>query len=410
MRNQTLHKLEYDRAVENVVNRTATYAGRRLAEALRPLTDLRVIERKLQETEEARLLLSRGGKPPLPSLEGMEPVMALLGTGYVLSESDLGFVAQFARNCGHLRQHMASKEAEAPTVAGYAASMYDLSALRGAIEACSTEDGSWMPQARSCTKSAKKCAPQGLKRKLDGLLIRHADILQERLVSQRNRRYVLPVKKAFRKRIPGVVLDESSSGQTVYVEPSEVAGLQMELAALRAEEAREETRVLAALTGTVEAYAHELAVNIEATGHYDFLFAKARWALAIGGSAVPMNGDGIIRLRQARHPFLTGTPVPLDLEAGGDHRSLLITGPNTGGKTVALKTVGLLTLMAQSGLLVSAGKGSCLSVFRAVEADIGDDQSLAASLSTFSGQMRNVIEILDVGSRSRSPRRNEPLF
>lgn len=403
LRNHSLNKLEYRRVVETVVGYTSTYAGRRLAEELQPLTELRVIERRLRETEEARALLNKGGHPPLPSLEGMETVMALLGTGYVLTENDFGCLAQFARSCGQLRQYMASKGAEAPAVASYAASMYDLSKLKDEIEQCIDRGRILDTASAELHKIRKKIrvADERLQKKLEGLLSRHADILQDRLVSQRNGRYVLPVKKELRKRISGVVLDESSSGQTVFVEPSELSGLQMELSMLRAEEVREETQVLAQLTGVAESYAHELAVNVETTGHYDFLIAKAKWALAIGAAEVPMNEDGVIRLRQARHPFLTAKPVPLNIEVGGEYRSLLITGPNTGGKTVSLKTVGLLTLMAQSGLLVPAAEGSTLAVFRSIEADIGDDQSMDASLSTFSAHMRNVIDILGVaGSRT----------
>lgn len=396
-------KLEYPRVVETVVGYTSTYAGRKLAEAMHPMDDLRAIERRLRETEEARRLLAKGGHPPLPSLDGMESVMTLLGTGYVLSEQEFGHVAQFARSCGHLMSYMAAKAAEAPEVAGYAASMHDLSRLRAAIDRC-IDRGRVLDTASAELHRIRKkvrTADERLQKKLDGLLSRHADILQERLVSQRNGRYVLPVRKELRKRLPGVVLDESASGQTVFVEPAEIAGLQMELSALRAEEAREELQVLAELTGEVESCARELSVNVEATGHYDFLFAKARWALAIGGALTAVNGEGIIRLRQARHPFLSGKAVPLDVEIGDGFRCLLITGPNTGGKTVAIKTVGLLTLMAQSGLLVPAEPGSSLAVFRDVEADIGDGQSLDASLSTFSAHMDNVISILEVaGSRT----------
>jgi len=398
MNTHALNKLEYHRVVETIVDCTSTYAGRKLAEAMQPMDDLKAIERRLGETEEARQLLNKGGQPPLPSMDGMEAIMTLLGTGYILSEQEFGHVAQFSRSCGHLRQYMASKAAAAPAVAGYAASMYDLAGLREAIERC-VDRGRVVDTASAELHRIRKkirTADERLQKKLDGLLSRHADILQERLVSQRNGRYVLPVRKELRKRISGVVLDESASGQTVFLEPAEIAGLQMELSALRAEETREELQVLAALTGDVESYAHELSVNVEATGHYDFLFAKARWALAIGGAQTAMNGEGIIRLRQARHPFLHGKPVPLDAEVGGDYRCLLITGPNTGGKTVAIKTVGLLTLMAQSGLLIPAGTGSSLAIFRNVEADIGDGQSMDASLSTFSAHMRNVIDILRV--------------
>ncbi len=391
-----LNKLEYRRVVETIVDYTSTYAGRRLAEAMHPMDDLQAIERRLRETDEARRLLGKGGQPPLPSLEGMETVMTLLGTGYVLSEQEFGHVAQFARSCGHLRQYMSSKAADVQAVAGYAMSMYDLNGLREAIDRC-IDRGRVVDTASAELHRIRKkirTADDRLQKKLDGLLSRHADILQERLVSQRNGRYVLPVRKELRKRLSGVVLDESASGQTVFVEPAEIAGLQMELSALRAEETREELQVLAELTGDVESYAHELSVNVEATGHYDFLFAKARWALAIGGERTTVNRDGIVRLRQARHPFLSGKPVPLDIEIGVDDRCLLITGPNTGGKTVAIKTVGLLTLMAQSGLLIPADEHSSLAVFGSVEADIGDGQSMDASLSTFSAHMRNVIDIL----------------
>lgn len=190
------------------------------------------------------------------------------------------------------------------------------------------------------------------------------------------------------------MLDESSSGQTVFVEPSELAGLQMDLSALKLEENREEAQILARLTGEVETYSYELSVNQDTVGHYDFLFAKAKWALAIGGVAPELNEDRVIDLREARHPFLATKPVPLNIRLGDGYQALLITGPNTGGKTVALKTVGLLTLMAQSGLLVPAAEGSRMCVFRNVEVDIGDDQSLDSSLSTFSSHLRNVIDIL----------------
>lgn len=205
---------------------------------------------------------------------------------------------------------------------------------------------------------------------------------------------MLPVKKEYRKRVPGTVLDESASGQTVFIEPSEVAGLQYELSALRSEEAREESQILAQLTGVAESYAYELNVNLETVGHYDFLFAKAKWGLAIGGTAPKLNDDLVIDIREGRHPLLSGSPVPLNVTIGGDYRALLVTGPNTGGKTVSLKTVGLLTLMAQSGLLIPAAEGSSIAVFRSIEVDIGDDQSLDASLSTFSSHLRNVIDIL----------------
>ncbi|MFC5405148.1 DNA mismatch repair protein MutS [Cohnella soli] len=391
-----MNKLEFGRVIEIVKGYAGTYLGVRHAEGLQPLTDIAVIEKRLSETKEAAALLAKGGHPPLPSLEGMETLMALLGTGYVMSEQDFGFMAQFARSCEQLRQYMASKRGDAPIVAAYGSAMHDLKPLRETIEAC-VDKGRIVDTASSELYKIRKklrAVEEKLQKRLETMLTRYADILQERVVSQRNGRYVLPVKKEYRKKLPGTVLDESSSGQTVFVEPSESAGLQYELSELRAEEAREESRVLALLTGEVETYAYELGVNVEAVGHFDFLFAKAKWGVAIGGTSPELNNVGLIDLRQARHPLLPVTPVPLDIRLGDGYRALLVTGPNTGGKTVSLKTVGLLTLMAQSGLLIPAAEGSKLSVFRTVEVDIGDGQSLDSSLSTFSSHLRNVIDIL----------------
>jgi DNA mismatch repair protein MutS2 len=396
LREQTLNKLEYNRVIDILMTYAVTYLGRRQIEGLQPLQDCAVITRKLAETEEACRLLAKGGSAPLPSLEGMETIIALLGTGYVMAEQDFGFVAQFARSCEHLRQYMSSKKSEAPDVAAYAASMHDLKPLREAIEACIDRGRIVDTASTDLHKIRKKIrtAEERLQKRLEGMLSRFSDILQERLVSQRGGRYVLPVKKEYRRRIPGTVLDESSSGQTVFVEPSELAGLQMDLSSLRVEETREETQILAQLTGEVESYAYELSVNLDTVGHYDFLFAKAKWGLAIGGVAPQLNEDRIIDLRDARHPLLKVTPVPLNIRMGDGYRALLITGPNTGGKTVSLKTVGLLTLMTQSGLLIPVAEGSRLAVFKTVEVDIGDDQSMDSSLSTFSSHLRNVIDIL----------------
>lgn len=403
MRPQALSKLEYNRVIGTLLTYATTYLGKQQIERLHPIDDLPVIARRLAETGEARTLLAKGASAPLPSLEGMETIMALLGTGYVLSEQDFGHLAQFARSCEQLKQYMASKKSEAPSVASYVHAMHDLKPLRADIEAC-IDRGRIVDAASGNLHKARKkirVAEERLQKRLDGMLSRLSDILQERLVSQRNGRYVLPVKKEYRKRVPGTVLDESASGQTVFVEPSEVAGLQYELSALRSEEAREEALILAQLTGTAEGYAHELNVNLETVGHYDFLFAKAKWGHAIGGTVPLLNEAGDIDLREARHPLLAVKPVPLNVTLGGDYRALLVTGPNTGGKTVSLKTVGLLTLMAQSGLLVPAAEGSRLAVFRSVEVDIGDGQSLDASLSTFSSHLRNVIDILDyAGNRT----------
>lgn len=218
--------------------------------------------------------------------------------------------------------------------------------------------------------------------------------MQENLVSQRNGRYVFPIKKEYRKQIKGSVVDESSSGQTVYVEPQELAVLQQELSILRIEEGKEEAKILSYLTELLDGKAEELRGNAETVGWYDYVFARGKYAQSIEGQPVRLNGNGVVDLRQAKHPLLGGGTVPLDIQIGRGYRALIVTGPNTGGKTVALKTVGLLCLMVQSGLLVPAGEGSSFPVFRHIAADIGDGQSLEQSLSTFSAHITRVIDML----------------
>ncbi|UUZ90634.1 hypothetical protein LJK87_32815 [Paenibacillus sp. P25] len=205
---------------------------------------------------------------------------------------------------------------------------------------------------------------------------------------------MLPVKKEHRKLIAGTVLDESASGQTVFVEPADIASLTYELSALRAEEAAEEMKVLGMLTELTESFRHELSINLETIGHYDFLFAKAKLAKTYDGKVPELNEEGLIVIKGGRHPLLGGA-VPLDCTLGDNYRALIITGPNTGGKTVALKTVGSLTLMVQSGLPVPVEAGSRFAVYNSVLADIGDGQSLEHSLSTFSAHIRSVIRILE---------------
>jgi len=397
MRQHSLDKLEYPRVIELLTGYASTYLGKEKIQKLRPMDDITTIRPKLAETEEACRVLAKGGHPPIPSLEGMETLMALLGTGFVMSEQDFGFLAQFARSCEQLRQYMAAKRQDAPAVAGYAAAMHDLKPLREAIEACVDRGRIVDTASAELHKIRKKirATEEKLQKRLESLMSKHADSLQERIVSRRGGRYVLAVKREYRKRVPGTVLDESSSGQTVFVEPSELAGPQMELGELRFQEGREETQILAHLSGEAESYAQELSVNLEAVGHYDFLFAKAKWGLAAGGTRPELTDERVVELVEARHPLLSVKPVPLHIRVGDGYRALLITGPNTGGKTVALKTAGLLVLLAQSGLLVPAAEGSRLGVFRSVEVDVGDGQSLDSSLSTFSSHLRNVKGILD---------------
>ncbi|MEF3313474.1 DNA mismatch repair protein MutS [Paenibacillus sp. GYB004] len=402
MNHYALQRLEYEKVTNRVADYAVSYLGKRHVEALRPMTELKTVRTALDETAEALTVLNNGASVPIPSLSGIETVLQLSGTGYVFSEQDFTNIRLFLQGCEQLQTYMAAKSSVAPRIAGYAESMHELSGLKREIDRCirngQVDDGA----SRDLLKARRKIAAvsEKIKTRMDALMSRHRSIMQENLFSVRSGRYVLPIKKEHRKLVSGSVLDESSSGQTVYIEPQEIAHLQHELAGLRAEEAKEEEKVLAHLTGLVEEADYELKLNVETIGTYDFLFAKAKFALSVNGRNVGLNDSGVIRLRNAVHPLLGGGTVPLNFTIGRSHSSLVITGPNTGGKTIALKTVGLLTLMAQSGLLVPADEGSELAVFRHVAADIGDGQSIEQSLSTFSAHIRNMVGILDIADGS----------
>ncbi|WP_211747492.1 DNA mismatch repair protein MutS [Paenibacillus sp. Marseille-Q4541] len=397
----SMQRLEFEIVKEQLKGYTVSYLGVAQTEQLTPIMNVRVIRQKLAETEEALGLIRYGASVPLPSLTGMENIMNLLGTGYLFTEHDFMNLLQFLRSCHQLKKYMNSKKDTAPNVASYADSMYTLDPLREEIERCIYLGRITDQASKELAKTRKQVAiaEERMKKKLDALLSKHRSILQDQLVTKRGERYCLPVQKEFRKLLKGNVVDESASGQTVFIEPADISMLQMELNMHKAQEQREESKILSELTVLAESSIYELKINTDTVGLYDFLFAKARYALSMQARSVEMTSDGIIDLHEARHP-LVGNMVPLDFHIGDAYRSLIITGPNTGGKTLCLKTIGLLTLMAQSGLLVPVGEGSKLSIFEQITVDIGDGQSIEHALSTFSAHIKNMIEILNTANAS----------
>ncbi|WP_339318212.1 DNA mismatch repair protein MutS [Paenibacillus sp. FSL R10-2734] len=397
---QSLNTLEYEIIKTELGRHAVSYVGKNAVEELMPMTSLPMIQRAMEETSEAKELLERGSSIPIPSLEGIEWIMSLMGTGYLYSEQDFTAVATFLKSCSQLRKYMASKEQSAPQIAAYASSLLELNHVREAIDRCirfgAIDDGA----SKGLERVRKRIgvAKERLHKKIEGIMSRHQSILQENIYSQRGGRYVIPVKREYHKQIKGSVLDQSTSGQTVFIEPDEIAALQIELDLLLGEEAREEAVILSMLTSLVEQEQTALRLNIEVTGTYDFIFAKAKYARTLGATAVTLNNRGFLRMNGGRHPMLKGM-IPISLEIGKGYKSLIITGPNTGGKTVVLKTLGLLTIMAQSGLLIPVEEGSEFTVFTDVISVIGDGQSLAQSLSTFSAQMKSIEGMLRDASK-----------
>ena len=392
----SLSTLEYESIKQELLRYAVSYAGRKRIEELAPMMEKRAVERAIAETAEALALYGKGASVPLPSLEGIEQVVSLLGTGYLFTEQDLTAVQMFLHSCGQLKKYMAAKGELAWRIGVYAADLQDLPALQQEILRCIRHGVIMDDASRELEKVRKKISivKERIQKRIQAVMARHASILQENIVSVRGGRYVIPVKKDYYKQVNGRMLDQSTSGQTAFIEPQEVAALQGELELLQGEEAREEAKILGYLAGLVEREAADLIRNIEITGLYDFIFAKAKYAAAIGGIEVQLSETGETVIRGAKHPKLLQLMVPLDMAIGREYRTLIITGPNTGGKTVVLKTFGLLTLMVQSGLLVPVSPGSRFAVYQSIRAVIGDGQNLEQSLSTFSAQIGALVQIL----------------
>ncbi|BFT74381.1 endonuclease MutS2 [Paenibacillus sp. P36] len=396
MNKSTYQRLEYDRIKQRLADFAMSYLGRAHIQNMEPVLEMALVATLLQETEEALSVIAHGASAPIPSMEGIEPLIGTFGKGFIFTPQDFMHFARFIESSQQLKNFMKKKESVSPRIASYALSLYELHEPLAEIRRC-IRNGQVDNEASAALSRIRKkmnILDDRIRKKLDTALSKYRSYLQDSVISTRGGRYVLSVKKEHRKQVGGAALDESASGQTVFIEPADIADLHGEHLHLQAEEAAEVTRVLSDLTDLIEHSKYEISINLETIGHYDFMFAKAKYAKTIDGRTVKLNDRGRISIHGGRHPLLGRHSVPLDIRIGGDYRALVITGPNTGGKTVSLKTVGLLTLMVQSGLLVPVGEGSEFAVYRSVMVDIGDGQSLENSLSTFSSHVKNVIGIL----------------
>lgn len=399
MNKTAIKLLEYEKIKEILKGHCVSNQGAKLIEKLEPAFDIVAIKKWLEETTEAKKIISRGAGVPLHSLNGLDNIVVKLGKGSVLSPEELSVLSGFLKDGAKLKRLMKEREEIAPRVCSYALSISDLREVGEEIERCivkgRVDDGA----SSELAKTRKKIAilEDRIKERLDRLIKSpsYRTYIQDPIVSQRGGRYVVPVKSEYRKSIEGNVLDSSSSGATLFIEPKDVAKYQDELNVLRIQEEKEVYRILATLTEMVDSYQKEISINIDTMAHYDFIFAKSKYSKAIGGNSVKINSDNYTKIVKGKHPLIGEDAVPLDFYIGGDYRALVITGPNTGGKTVALKTVGLLTMMVQSGLHVSVDPESDFGVYLNILVDIGDGQSIEQSLSTFSSHIKNIIGIIE---------------
>ncbi len=407
MHKKYLHILEYDKILQKLAGYTAFSASADLARTLMPSPYFSEVQARQAETAEARHLLSVQPDISADSATDVRPLLAHAERGAILTPTDLLAVIRTITIARDLRRKITRLEDRYPQLADIAYRQEESPGLVNRVNQCIDDNGAVKDTASAELARIRReidVAHGRLQDKMRRMVASESvrKYLQEGFVTQRDGRYVLPVKADFKGRIKGIVHDQSASGATIFVEPLAVTELNNTWKTLQLEETQEINRILASLSAAVAEQSRFIAATVGALAELDVIFAKARYAEAIAATAPTLlNRDSIsprtrrIDLRNARHPLLDAdTVVPINLHLAPETSMLVITGPNTGGKTVSLKTVGLLALMAQAGLHIPADDGSQLTVFDGIFADIGDEQSLEQSLSTFSAHMTNLVDIL----------------
>jgi DNA mismatch repair protein MutS2 len=396
---RTFRVLEFSTVRDRLASRCASVFGRERAVALLPSTVPDDVERALRETTEARALAEEAGGLPLGGASDIREPVRRASIGGVLEARELLGVRDTAAVARTVKGFVAARRKDVPVLAEMAEALDVFPSLEAAIGAAIGPEGDILDGASpelARLRRERRIGEGRLHARLEELLRAPAvaRMLREPLITLRGERYTVPVRAEFRNQFPGVAHDQSSSGVTVFMEPLAVVPLANQVRELALSERDEIARILAALSGAVGAAADALVATLEVLGTLDLAAAKARLSIEMGGAAPRLNAAGRLELRRARHPLLPAGAVPIDVQLGGRFRTLIITGPNTGGKTVTLKTIGLLTLMAQAGLHIPAAPESDVVVFPQIYADIGDEQSIAQSLSTFSSHLGAIVEIL----------------
>ena len=400
---KTLEILGYNDIKEKIKTYAASNLGKKLADEMLPNTKPKIILHKYDEVREAVSILREGTGISMGGINDITPFITKLEKGIILNPEELLNVADFLRSIRHLKKSIETYEFTAPKLYSYSLGLESFKFIENEIEYC-IENAIVHSRASSVLEKMRKKITVFHDKRIDKLnkfltSEKNEKYIQENYYSQRGDRYVVPIKSSVRKFVNGTVIDSSSSGSTVYVELDSIKDLTVEIVMLKAQEEEECIRILRNLSDIILENINAISDAVYIIGKYDFIFAKGKYSVAIGGNEIDIRDDEIIDLKKARHPMLGSGAVPLDIRIGADYRTLIITGPNTGGKTITLKTVGLMALMTQSGILPPVGKGSSISVFNKILVDIGDSQSIEQSLSTFSGHMKSLVEIVNKSSR-----------
>lgn len=399
---KALRVLEYNKIINMLCESTVSQMGREIAADLKPSSDLNEVKELLQETTEAVNLILKKGNIPLGGIQDIRLPLRKVKLGSTLEPGELLKVADTLRAARRLKAFMNEDRGEEsfPIIEYYIETLSPFKSIEERITSTiiSEEEISdnASPQLHTIRRKIKD-RTASMREKLNHMISSPAyqKYLQEPIITVRGDRHVIPVKQEFRSNIPGIVHDQSASGATLFIEPMAIVEMNNEIKKLKLDEENEIQRILKELTALIEEKYDNVKTNMEILATLDFIFAKAKFALELRCTEPRVNSKGIVNIKKARHPLLNpSNVVPIDIYIGETFNTLVITGPNTGGKTVTLKTIGLLTLMAQSGLHIPANDFSEVAVFDEVFADIGDEQSIEQSLSTFSSHMTNIVSIL----------------
>ncbi|OFD39066.1 endonuclease MutS2 [Bacillus mycoides] len=404
MNTMTFEKLQYNELMEIVKSYCVSGLGKELLNKLEPSTSIKVVRNRLNETTEARAIVDAEGHVPFFGISNIASTIQKLEKGMILDPAELVSVSDFLRGCRKIKKFMLDKEFFAPVLASYANSMTEFKSIEeeinfsikgNSIDAAASKE---LKRIRNNIDSVDGKIKERLTKFLNSSV--NKKYIQEFFISKKDDRYTIPIKSTYKNQVAGSIVEASAKGSTVFIEPHTVTKLNAELASWKAEEAMEEYQILATLSGMILENIYHIKINMELISQYDMVFAKAKFSKSIDGIEPKLNDHGHIHLVNCKHPLLTGQVVPLNFEIGQEYRSLIITGPNAGGKTIVLKTIGLLTLATMSGLHIAGDKETEIAIFENVFVDIGDNQSIENALSTFSSHMKNLSEIMRMSNNN----------
>ncbi|AOA02301.1 endonuclease MutS2 [Carnobacterium maltaromaticum] len=400
----TIEKIQFNQVKEQIERHCVSSLGKKRFKKLQLNAKPVVVTTRYNETEEARALLDAKLTMPFMGLSSIDVFMEQLEKGLLLEASSLIDVADFLRSGRMIRRFMEKYESLAPTLTMYARSISEFTEIEDEIY-FSIKNGQVADEASKELRRIRRLIAEKESKIEERLskFLKNKDNqkqIQEFFVSKKNERFTIPIKAAYKNQVAGTIIETSSKGTTVFIEPTAVTKLNDELAILKVEESTEIYQILATLSGLILENLVPIQLNLETIAEYDMIFARGKYSRLIQGVTPKLNQRGYIHLVNAVHPLIEANAVPLNFTVGEDYRGLIITGPNAGGKTVVLKTVGLLALMTLLGIQLPADEGTEMGLFEGIFVDIGDSQSLENALSTFSSHIQNIADIMQVAPRN----------